>query len=537
MKYDIWLSIVCFTILGVSCQKPAVSTFVNPVLPGFYPDPSICRVGSDYYLVNSTFEYFPGVPVFHSMDLIHWHQVGFCLTRKNQLPLGNSKASQGIYAPTIRYYQGRFYMITTNVSGGGNFYVTAEDPAGSWSDPVWLDRGGADPSLFFDDDGSVYYIRHVGEGDGYIGQTTINLETGRLDGELKKIWGGTGGIWPEGPHMYKIDGKYYLIIAEGGTSYDHCVTIARSDSPWGPFEADPENPILTHRHLTEHPVQALGHADLVETPDGWWMVCLGIRPQGGRFHHMGRETFLLPVVFNNEGWPVVNGNGTLDPEIKGPQLKTKRWKSLPEKDDFSEATFAMVWNFLRNPYPENYSLIERPGFLRLRGSSAALRDLDSPTLVCRRQTDFTCHVSASLDFEPQQENEEAGLVIRQNDKFHYETGLILRENRRRVFLRKVVKDTLFEPVTMLDIEPGPVILSIDAGPLSYEFFVTSAGGQRTSLGTAPTQYLSVEVIGFDDGMCFTGTYFGLYATGNGKPGQSPADFDWFEYIGEDPKNQ
>ena len=199
-------------------------------------------------------------------------------------------------------------MINTNVDGGGNFYVTADDPAGPWSEPVWIDPGDIDPSLFFDDDGTVYYIRHVGGADGYIGQRTLNLETGQLEGEMKNIWDGTGGIWAEGPHMYKIDGTYYLMISEGGTSYGHMVTIARSDSPWGPFESNPNNPILTHRHLDDHPIRAVGHADIVCTSDGWWMVCLAIRPQGGTFHHMGRETFLVSFEFGEDGWPVVNNN-------------------------------------------------------------------------------------------------------------------------------------------------------------------------------------------------------------------------------------
>jgi len=189
--------ILCLVLVGSEgCLGQANETFNNPVISGFYPDPSICRVGDDYYLVTSSFEYFPGVPIFHSKDLVHWEQIGYCLTRKSQLPLDKTRASGGIYAPTIRYNNGTFYMITTNVDGGGNFYVTAKKPEGPWSEPVWLDNQGIDPSLFFDEDGTVYYCRHVGEGDGYIGQTTLNLETGKLEGELKKIWGGTGSRSP-----------------------------------------------------------------------------------------------------------------------------------------------------------------------------------------------------------------------------------------------------------------------------------------------------------------------------------------------------
>ncbi|OHB57583.1 MAG: hypothetical protein A2173_11200 [Planctomycetes bacterium RBG_13_44_8b] len=512
-----------------NCSGQNDTTFNNPIISGFYPDPSICRVGEDYYLFTSSFEYFPGVPIFHSKDLVHWRQIGYCLTRKSQLTLNKVRASGGIYAPTIRYNKGIFYMVTTNVDGGGNFYVTAKNPAGPWSEPVWLDHSGMDPSLLFDDDGKVYYTRHEGQGDGYIAQRTLNLETGKLEGDLKKIWGGTGGIWAEGPHLYKINGKYFLMISEGGTSYDHSVTIARSDSPWGPFEADPNNPILTHRNRPESPIQALGHADLVETPDGWWLVCLGIRPQGGRFHHIGRETFLAPVTWNENGWPVVNGNGTLELTLPAPKLTQHTFEEPPARDDFGSDKLAVQWNLLRNPYDGDYSLTERPGFLRLHGSAITLNDQDSPAFVGRRQTDFNCVVSTLLIFDPNSENEEAGLVVRQNDKHHYEIGVTLRQGKRQVFFRKILKGKIIEPVQYIDIDAGPVILSVKATPLSYEFYYQSTSGDRKVLGTAQTKDLSVEAIGFADGMCFTGVYFGMYATGTGQKCKRPADFDWFEY--------
>jgi alpha-N-arabinofuranosidase len=510
------------------CSPQQAGTFKNPVIPGFYPDPSICKAGDDYYTVHSTFEYFPGVPVMHSKDLVHWQLIGYCLTHKSQLPLDKMRASGGIYAPTIRYNNGTFYMITTNVDAGGNFYVTAKNPAGPWSEPVWLDSSGMDPSLFFDNDGKIYYIRHEGQGDGFIAQRILNLETGKLEGALTKIWGGTGGVWAEGPHMYKINGKYYLMISEGGTSYDHSVTVARSDSPWGPFESDPNNPILTHRHLSNHPIQVIGHADMVKTPAGWWLVCLGVRPQGGRFHHIGRETFLAPVAFNKEGWPVVNENRPIEFTMTSPKLPQHIWPKTPARENFESNTIALQWNYLRNPYEENYSLTERPGFLRLNGSAVTLSDKDSPAFLGQRQTDFNCVASTLLEFDPNSENEEAGLVARQNDKYHYEIAVTLKDGKRQVLFRKVIKGKIIEPVQYVDIQPGPVILTVKAMPLSYEFSCQSADGSRQILGTALTKDLSVEAIGFEDGMCFTGAYFGMYATGNGQKCTKPADFDWFE---------
>jgi len=530
-RFTFILSILFVSLLSLAdCGQQSERTFSNPIIPGFYPDPSICRVGDDYYLVNSTFEYFPGVPIFHSKDLVHWQQIGYCLTRKSQLPLDKVQSSGGIYAPTIRYHDGTFYMITTNVGGGGNFYVTAKDPAGPWSEPIWIkDGGGIDPSLFFDDDGTVYYHRQQGGRYGCTAQSTINLKTGKLEGELKEIWRGTGGIWPEGPHLYKINGKYYLMISEGGTSYGHSVTVARSDSPWGPFESNPNNPILTHHELDGNPIRAVGHADLVETPDGWWLVCLAIRPKGGNYHHIGRETFLAPVTFE-DGWPVVNKTGTIDLVMPAPKLPQHIWPKLPPRDDFDKTTLALHWNYLRNPYDTDYSLTERPGFLRLNGSAVNLNDKDSPAFVGQRQTDFNCVASTLLEFDPENENEEAGLVARQNDKYHYEIGVTLRGSKRQVLFRKVIKGKIIEPIQYVDVQPGPVILTIKAMPLSYEFSCQFADGTRKVLGTALTKDLSVEEIGFDDGMCFTGVYFGMYATGNGKKCTSSADFDWFEYT-------
>jgi len=517
-------------MLVTGCLGQQTQTFRNPIISGCYPDPSICRVGDDYYMVHSSFEFFPGVPIFHSKDLVHWRQIGHCLTHKSQLKLDRVRASGGIYAPTIRYYEGTFYMITTGVDCGGNFYVTAKNPAGPWSEPVWLDRSGMDPSLFFDDDGIVYYTRHEGQGDGYIAQRTLNLETGKLEGPLKKVWGGTGGVWAEGPHIYKVNGKYYLMISEGGTSYDHMVTVARSDSPWGPFESNPDNPIFTHRNRPKHPIQALGHADMVETPDGWWMVCLGIRPQGGHFHHIGRETFLVPVTWSDKGWPVVNGNGTLEMSLPAPKLPQHPFEKPPVRDNFDGDKLAMQWNFLRNPYEDDFSLTARPGYLRLNGSAVTLNDQDSPAFVGRRQTDLNCVASTLLEFDPNSENEEAGLVARQNDKHHYEIGVTLRQGKRQVFFRKVLKGKTMDPIKYADTQPGPVTLSVKASPLSYEFSFQSSASDSKVLGTALTKGLSVEEIGFEDGMCFTGVYFGMYATGNGKKCITPADFAWFEYL-------
>jgi len=520
-------------LLAAFCGQPraAAATFTNPIISGFHPDPSICRVGDDYYLVTSTFEYFPGVPVFHSRDLVHWRPIGHALTRKSQLNLDRMRSSGGIFAPTLRHHKGVFYMITTLVWGGGNFYVTATNAAGPWSDPVWLDPEGIDPSLFFDDDGKVYYTRQVGGERGYSGQQILNLETGKLEGELSELWRGTGGVWPEGPHLYKIKGKYHLMISEGGTSYDHCVTIARSDSPWGPFEPNPNNPILTHRNRPDHPFQAIGHADLVETPDGWWMVCLGFRPQGGRFHHLGRETLLASVKWGEDGWPVVHGNGPVEATMAAPRLKPHPWPAPPVRVEFDEPELGLEWVYVRNPEETRYSLAARPGVLRLRGSGNTLTNLVSPTFVGRRQTDLACRAATRLSFDPKHETEEAGLVLRGNENNHIQVGLTLRDGARHVFLRTVLDGRPVEPLTFAELPAGDVILSVKAQALSYEFLWEDAAGNPHLLGTVRTRALSSETLTGQENASFnfTGVVIGLYATGNGKASSVPADFAWFEY--------
>jgi xylan 1,4-beta-xylosidase len=497
------------------------ATYRNPVLPGFHADPSACRVADDYYLVTSTFEYFPGVPIFKSRDLVHWRLIGHCLTRASQLPLAGAKSSQGIFAPTIRHHDGIFYMVTTNMSSGGSFYVTARDPAGEWSEPVWLNETtwSMDPSLFFDDDGKVYYTRHGGGERGGVVQAELDLASGQLKTDVRPIWPGTGGIWPEGPHLYKIGGRYYLLISEGGTSYDHMLTVARADSPWGPFEPCPHNPILAHRPRAGHPIQATGHADLVQAQNGtFWLVLLGIRPTNGPYHHLGRETFLASVVFDSAGWPVVNGGAGI--ELEMPSLGLPPFEAppaLPARDDFNERQLDLRWNFLRNPSAADWSLSERPGWLRLHGNATSLNDEGSPAFVGRRQQHFTCSVSTLIDCPSLGSDGEAGLCVRANEANHYALLIVAAPSGRRVSLR-ARRQGESELIAEAPLADGPVVLTIQAHPDRYEFSHATPGGPAHSLGTLPTTPLSTEQAGG-----FTGAFLALYAKA------TPADFDWFTY--------
>lgn len=508
------------------------SSYRNPVLPGFHPDPSLVRVGEDYYLVTSSFEFFPGVPVHRSRDLVHWRLLGHALTRRSQIPLEGAAPSRGIFAPTIRHHDGTFYMITTNVSGGGNFYVTATDPAGPWSEPVWIrGQGGIDPSLFFDEDGTVYLTSTGGrpgtDGERGIYQSTIDTATGELLSGPRHIWRGTGGRYPEGPHLYRIGGRYYLMISEGGTEYGHMVTIARSDSPWGPFEACPFNPILTHRDTQmDVPLQGTGHAELFEDHEGrWWMVFLAFRPVGGGYwHHLGRETNLAPVTWSADGWPVVYGGEPVPLEVTVEGLLRRPFPPVPVRENF-EGPLGPVWNHLRNPVRASYSTVEREGWLSLHGTATTLSGSASPTFVGRRQQHLTCRIATRIDFVPAREGEEAGLVLYRHPLHRYEIGVRGDKGVREVFLRQTVGPSLSVVTASSGLTgDGPVVLQVDAEPTEYSFSWGTSKKRLRGLGTAPTRFLSTEVAGG-----FVGTYAGLFATGHGRPAETAAYFDWFDY--------
>ncbi|WP_067625702.1 glycoside hydrolase family 43 protein [Alicyclobacillus acidiphilus] len=502
--------------------------YENPIIPGFYPDPSICRVGAEYYIVTSSFEYFPGIPIFKSNDMVSWEQIGYVLTRRSQLTLDGAYRSGGIFAPTIRHHNGRFYVVSTNVSHGGNFLVWAENPRGPWSDPIWIDQEGIDPSLLFDNEKVYFSSTGVDPTSGEPGicQCEIDIETGQRLTESRLIWKGTGGAYPEAPHLYRIGGMYYLMIAEGGTEYGHMVTIARSSSPYGPFAPCPSNPILSHRSL-DHPIQATGHADLVEDTDGqWWLVCLGIRPVGyPKCHHLGRETFLTPFLWNSQGWPEVGDHGRVHLSMNTPgQAGSQQVIAHMGRDDFDAPALGLDWNFRRNPSPDDWSLTEHPSSLTLHGPSACLdTERESPAWVGVRQRHFWCQFQAVMEFDPVQENEEAGLTVFMNEQFHYDIGVGYRDGERCVFFRRTL-GTLQKVEYCGAIQEGAVILEVTADQHGYEFKYGHHERHMNRVGAGETRYLSTEVAGG-----FTGTFFALYATGNGRRSTTPAHFDWVEY--------
>jgi len=502
-------------------------SYQNPVIPGFYPDPSVCRVGGDFYLVNSSFEYFPGVPIWHSRDLIHWRQIGHVLTRRSQLELDGVKCSDGIYAPTLRYHDGVFYLVTTLVKAGSyrNFYVTATNPAGPWSDPIWYDQNGIDPSLFFDADGKAYFQSNRGltfKMERAIYQSELDLKTGTRLTEPKLLWRGSGGSYVEGPHIYQRDGWYYLLTAEGGTSYGHLVAIARSRSIWGEYEPCSHNPILSNRHAYEQ-IHGTGHADLVQAADGsWWMVHLGFRKTVGDVHTLGRETCLAPVQWR-AGWPVVNQTGTNSERVVADTLPLHPWPQPPVRDDFDGETLGWPWIHLRNPVAENYSLTERRSFLRLRGSEKNLFAVASPAFAARRQQHFDFTATTNLEFDPQNSNAEAGLTLLMTNEHHYDF-FVTNRGGQRVLMVKYHLELIQQTAAEIPLAPGMVQLRLTGTKLLYHFSFSQNGAEFREVAKVNTRYLGTEVTSG-----YNGVVIGLYATGNGRPCAAPADFDWFDY--------
>ena len=527
MKYINLLLCCCFMATLLAAQ-PA---YRNPVIPGFYPDPSVCRVGDDYYLVNSSFEYFPGIPIWTSKDLVHWRQIGHVLTGKEQLPLDSCKPSNGIYAPTIRFNQGVFYVVVTLVSGNKgykNFYVTATHPAGPWSNPIVVPQSGIDPSLFWDDDGKTYFVSNRATSaadERAIYQSQIDISTGKLLSDIKQIWKGSGGSYVEGPHMYRKDGYYYLLTAEGGTAYGHTVAIGRSKNIWGPYESCPHNPILTNR-MSYGILQGTGHADLIQDPaGGWWMVHLAFRPAVDGIHFIGRETCLTPVEWKPGEWPQVLPNGqahelitrlpyayqaTVPQPFNGPVITT--FDSLPGYE----------WMYLRNPDSSNYSLTHKKGWLTLWGNAYNLAALQSPACMLRRQQHFNCRFATRISFNPVQDKEEAGITVMMDNRFHYDL-YITNAHKQRVVQLRYTLDDLQQIVQQWPVTADVAGLAVTATKTHYVFTVTQNGITHT-IGKLNTRFLGTEVSGG-----YNGVVMGLYATGNGKAATVPACFDWVTY--------
>ncbi len=559
-------------------------TVKNPIMPGFYPDPSICRVGEDFYMVNSTFSYFPGVPVFHSKNLADWEQIGNVLDRDTQVPLDGHGLSRGIFAPTIRFSSGTFYMITTNVSYGGNFIVTAKRPEGPWSEPHYLgDRApGIDPSLFFDEDGAGYYIgqREKPVGCRYYGDTEIwiqklNTDTLELEGDMVVVLDGfqKNAVWSEGPHLYHIGEYYYILHAESGTAFHHCIVAARSKNVFGPYEYCPSNPIITHRHLgKDYPVTCVGHGDLVDDGCGnWYMVMLACRPENG-CTLLGRETFLAKVAWE-DGWPVVNpGIGRLEDEVllcadgcnaegHNPDMQSTDGHNanvqcadghsadntnLQSAEDaqgtngqsvnrqnvcgqrhytFTDAVLPLEFLTIRNHREQVLSLKDRPGCLRLYMREGTLRDLVTPAYAGLRWQHKAFVVQTVLEPSFVGDQDCAGIALVQNEENHIRIEACQESGQCRfrvVCCRKGEEQTVACKQTDAF---SSARIRVAVNGLSAKIWCAPRKGDWQVLAEdLDLSFLSTEQAGG-----FVGCTAGMYASGNGRDEGGYADFTEFTY--------
>ncbi len=474
--------------------------YQNPVLRGFYPDPSVCCVNGVYYMVCSSFQYFPGVPLFESRDLVNWTQIGHVLTRPSQVALDGAPSSGGVFAPTIRFHNGRFYVTTTNNSTQQNFYVWTDDIYGPWSEPVYVEQDGIDPSLYFEGDRCWFTGTGVDDfGESGIIQSEIDIATGAKLTPSRSIWKGTGGRFVEGPHLYRIGRWYYLLASEGGTEYGHMITLARSESLWGPFENCPDNPVLTNRNKAPYPIQAIGHGELVTGPDGkYYMVSLGFRQIDTwmPFHHLGREVFLTPVEKTADGWFRCGADGTtaLEYEVTLPGEQRRR-----QTFSFANTLWDRDWCFLRHPRKELYCLSRDRAVLV--GTRVSLDEPASPTFLGLRQKDM----EGTLSCQVRADGGEAGLTVYMTEQEHYDLGIRRSEAGFEAFLRLRIGD-VSHIQAVLPLEEDCGTLRIEMEPLQYRFFAEDA-----CLGTGQTKYLSSEVAGG-----FTGVVLGMYAVGENR---------------------
>ncbi|MBO4906576.1 MAG: glycoside hydrolase family 43 protein [Bacteroidaceae bacterium] len=519
------------------------SQYLNPILAGFYPDPSICRAGDTYYLVNSSFAFFPGVPTFESKDLVHWTQVGHVLDRASQLPLEGQGVSAGIFAPDIKYNEKNktFYMITTNV-GRGNFFVKTQDPHQGWSEPVYLHQiDGIDPSFFFDSKSGRAFIVHnapVEGGHDYEGQRAIRILEFDINGDSiitagtpnRRGWyqivrGGTHvserPIWIEGPHLYRIGKFYYLMCAEGGTGDAHSEVIFRASVKADITKADsweecPHNPILTQRdlynyqqnpYLPHDAVTSTGHADLVMTPNGdWYAVFLGCRAYNGPYYNTGRDTYMLPVTWK-DGWPTILPHATPVPAVvdkpgllAADNLMTGNFSYT---DRFNDSQLAPRWIFLRNPS----TFYQTGSGLTLTPKAVNIAERKSPSAIfCRQQhTNFTAETE--VRFSPQSKSDLAGLVLLQNEDYHFVLGLTKLDNKLAVTLTRREKAPVLIASALIENDK-PVRLKIEGQGRYYSFYYALEGGEWQPLAVG-TDAINLSTA-YSGG--FIGTCIGLYAT-------------------------
>ena len=554
--------IIIFQI--IVCLDAKEGFYINPIISGAHPDPSICRVGDDFYIVNSSFEYFPGLPIHHSKDLVNWELIGHGLHREDQcngeMNLVDVQSDGGIHAPTIRYHKGKFYIITTNVynSGDGkpglmrNFIITAKNPSGPWSDPHIIEGApGIDPDIFFDSNGKVYFIGTHNPGDmnsngiGEIWVQELDIKNWMLKGERKTVWDGVFGCCTEGPHIYKEHGLYYLLVAEGGTGKNHAVMMAASENIFGPYEENPRNPVLTTRHVTEdYFVNSTGHADMIELPDKrWYMVSLGKRNDIDGDANMGRETYLTPMVWEptivkwqqvtETKWEPVNYlfpvasplTGKVERYEKLPFQDKPQYKNNTFKDDFLFPKLDLEWTFIRVPQKNTYSLEANMGSLRLYTKPGTIEDRKRFSMIGFRQRESDFEYQVKMEFAPKDDKVESGIIHYQKER-NYLLNTVYKENKRfyleqRLKEKDKINEKTIKRILLKDYKNN-ILFKVVSKNAKYTFYYSLNDGENFKYFT------SLDAIKMLD-RNYTGALLGVFSTSNGNKSSDYADYDWVLY--------
>ncbi|MDG0966992.1 MAG: glycoside hydrolase family 43 protein [Flavobacteriaceae bacterium] len=529
-------------------------TFKNPILAGGYPDPSICRVGNEFIMVNSSFEYFPALPIHKSKDLVNWELAGHGLNRleqvSGQINLIDVQSNGGIHAPTIRFHNGKYHIITTNVyydeikqrATATNFIITSSKPEGPWSNPIIIKGApGIDPDIFFDDDGRVWYTgNHQPLDPTFNGETEIWMQeldpnSFQLIGQRFFVWrGACGGVWAEGPHIYKKDGNYYLLIAEGGTSFNHSIMVAVSDTISGPYVSNERNPIFSSRHLSyDNWVHSTGHGDLVELEDGrWYVMMLGVRGDVKRKSNMGRETFIAPVSWEIEPydwkerkivWPVIA------PQT-GKILKNNPMifsETTPNKetyfvDNFNDTNLGLAWNRRRAPMQKMIDLASNPGSLRLYTNHNKLQERKRANFTGIKQTESDFSFETKMTFSPTSDSDEAGIAIVQKDNNFL--SLTLKQSSDDIALELKLMNEIQTSIASKKIDYNskqPIQLKVESFNNKYHFYYALENQKFQLLAEAAANHLLSHG--------YSGAHIGLYATSNGQMSTGYVDFDRVEY--------
>jgi xylan 1,4-beta-xylosidase len=539
-------------------DMPGVIT--NPILPGFNPDPSICRAGEDYYIATSTFEWYPGVQIHHSRDLINWSLVTRPLSRASQLDMRGNPDSCGVWAPCLSFADGKFWLVYTDVKrfdgnfkDAHNYIVTAPSIEGPWSDPVYVNSSGFDPTLFHDDDGRKWFANMVwnhrasgikgGPKETLFGGILLqewDVKAGKLFGPVTNIYHGSQLGLVEGPHLFKRDGWYYLTTAEGGTGYDHAVTMARSRKIEGPYETHPNLHLLTSRFDAAAPLPRAGHGQMVETPDGEiYHTHLCARPLPGiKKSVLGRETGIQKCVWREDGWLYLADGGLVPSvDVQAPALAKNvvRKKPAAIRRDFDDTALPPEFQWLRTPVPERlFSLSERPGHLRLHGRES-IGSWFEQSLVARRAEQHSFRAECKLDFEPQTFQQAAGITFYYSRaKFHFFAVTHDEDAGRILTLMSCNGDAIDGKLTFplpvsIPLPEGPLELAADIDGAVLRFLYRQGGEWKQAGGALDASTVSDEGGSRGEHGSFTGAFIGMMAfdiTGQARH----ADFDWFSHT-------